>query len=53
MIDTTKIFPMIQILIDIAAAVIYAVNFKNTHSPNSILYWLGAALLNICVTFKF
>lgn len=53
MIDTTKIFPMIQILIDIAAAAVYAVNFKNTHCINNILYWLGAALLNICVTYKF
>ena len=41
------IFPSILILIDICAGVVYAFNgdFKK------LIYWLAAAVLNICVTF--
>ena len=41
------IFPIVLIFLDIGAAVVYALNkdFKMA------IYWLAAAVLNICVTF--
>lgn len=42
-----KVFPIILIILDICASVPYfaAGNFKTG------IYWLAAAVLNICVTF--
>ncbi len=41
------IFPVLLIILDVGAAVVYAVNkdYKMT------VYWLAAAVLNITVTF--
>ena len=45
--NSTKIFPFILILLDFGASVVYAFNgdIKNC------IYWSAAAELNICVTF--
>lgn len=45
--DKTKIFPLLLILLDIGAAVVYA---KNKEYKMAI-YWLAAAVLNVAVTF--
>ena len=42
-----KIFPLILIALDICAAVGYA--YK--HDWKMSVYWIAAAVLNICVTF--
>ena len=44
---TKFIFPVFLIMIDVCAAVMYALNadFKMT------IYWFAAAVLNCCVTF--
>lgn len=44
---TQYIFPITLILLDVGAAVAYAVNkdFK------MFVYWIAAAILNCCVTF--
>ena len=41
------IFPITLIFLDLGAAVVYAFNkdFKMT------IYWIAAAILNVCVTF--
>ena len=41
------IFPIILITLDLCAALVYALNkdFKMA------IYWLAAAVLNVCVTF--
>lgn len=41
------IFPIALIVLDLGAAVVYALNkdFK------MMVYWISAAVLNICVTF--
>lgn len=42
-----KIFPLILVALQILAAIPYA-----THSEYKMaLYWVAAAVLNICVTF--
>ena len=41
------IFPLILIILNIGAAVVCAV----THDFKMAVYWLAAAVLNICVTF--
>lgn len=42
-----KIFPLILIIIDFLSAVPYAVSGDYKKS----IYWVAAAILNICVTF--
>ena len=44
---TKYIFPITLIILDLGAALMYALNkdFKMT------IYWIAAAILNICVTF--
>lgn len=41
------IFPLILIILNICAAVVCAV----TYDFKMAVYWLAAAVLNICVTF--
>lgn len=41
------IFPLLLIALDIGAAVVYA---KNGEYKRAV-YWVAAAVLNICVTF--
>lgn len=43
----TKIFPSILIALDIAAALVYAINTDWRHT----IYWLAAATLTASVTF--
>lgn len=45
--DKTKIFPLLLIMLDIGAAVVYG--FQN--DVRKVIYWLAAAVLNIAVTF--
>ena len=42
-----KIFPTILIVLDVAAAVVYASHRDWRHA----IYWLAAAVLTTCVTF--
>lgn len=42
-----KLFPVILILLDLAAALVY---FKNQNYRMAI-YWLSAAAITVCVTF--
>lgn len=42
-----KIFPLILIILDVAAAVVYACKTD----WKMAVYWIAAAVLNICVTF--
>ena len=42
---TKYIFPIILIILDIGAAVVYAVH----KDVRMAVYWLAAAVLNICV----
>ena len=43
----TKIFPIVLIALDVAAAAVYAAN----GDVKKAVYWIAAAVLNICVTF--
>ena len=47
MIDKTKIFPLLLIILDLGAAVMFVPRKDLGH----IIYWLAAAILNIAVTF--
>lgn len=44
---TKYIFPTALIILDLGAALVYALNkdFK------MMIYWIAAAILNVCVTF--
>ncbi len=46
-IKTEHIFPLVLIIIDLLAAVIYAAN----KDYKKAVYWVAAAVLNITVTF--
>lgn len=41
------IFPCVLIALDIGAAIVYLIN----RDYKKAIYWLAAAVLNICVTF--
>lgn len=43
-----KLFPLILIILDIAAALVYAFT---SHDIRKVVYWLAAAILSITVTF--
>ncbi len=43
----TKLFPTVLIVLDIAAAVVYAYNKQWGH----VLYWASAGLITLAVTF--
>ena len=45
--NSTKIFPLVLILLDFGASVIYACN----GDIKKCIYWIAAAILNITVTF--
>lgn len=45
--NRTQIFPTILIILDVAAAIGYGVDYNWRLS----VYWLAAAVLTICVTF--
>ncbi|MGN0107719.1 MAG: hypothetical protein ACI4A5_08485 [Hominilimicola sp.] len=45
--DKTKIFPLLLIMLDISAAIVYGFQ----HDVRKVIYWLAAAVLNIAVTF--
>lgn len=47
MIDKTKIFLLLLIILDLGAAVM----FVPRKDWGNIIYWLAAAILNIAVTF--
>ncbi len=47
MIKKEYIFPLILIVIDIAAGIIYGIQ----GDYKKLIYWLAAAVLNITVTF--
>ena len=42
-----KIFPLILIILQFGAAIVYAI----TKDFKMSTYWIAAAILNICVTF--
>ena len=44
---TEHLFPTVLIVLDFAAAVVY---FRHSDYKRAV-YWLAAAVLNICVTF--
>ena len=44
---TTKLFPVALIVLDVGAAVVYAV----AGEYKKAVYWIAAAVLNITVTF--
>ena len=46
--NTKYIFPLLLIILDVGAAIVYGVgkDFKMA------TYWIAAAVLNICVTFQ-
>lgn len=41
------IFPLLLIALDVAAAIVYGIN----KDYKMFVYWVAAAVLNICVTF--
>lgn len=41
------VFPIIMIIIDVGAAIVYA----KGGDVKKAVYWIAAAVLNICVTF--
>lgn len=43
----TKVFPVILIVLDVAAAFVYAADYDWRRT----VYWLAAAVLTVCVTF--
>lgn len=45
--NTKYIFPLLLIILDVGAAIVYGIgkDFKMA------IYWIAAAVLNICVTF--
>lgn len=43
-----KIFPLILIILDIAAAIVYA---YTTQDIRKVVYWIAAAIIGITVTF--
>ena len=45
--DKTKIFPLILIILQFAAAVMYGV----AKNGRMAVYWFAAAVLNVAVTF--
>lgn len=46
-VDKTKIFPLILIILQFAAAVVYGI----AKNERMAVYWFAAAVLNIAVTF--
>lgn len=44
---TKYIFPIILIILDLCAAIVYA----GGGDIKKAIYWIAAAVLNICVTF--
>ena len=46
--NKSQIFPLILIVLDIAAAIVYGVVDMNVRK---IVYWIAAAVLTITVTF--
>lgn len=44
---STYLFPIAMIVMDVGAAVVYAVNKEYKKA----VYWIAAAVLNVCVTF--
>lgn len=46
-INSEKFFPMLLILLDIGAAIVYAKH----RDWRKVIYWLAAAVLNAAVTF--
>lgn len=47
MFNVTKIFPLILIILDFGAGIVYACG----GDIKKCIYWIAAAVLNICVTF--
>lgn len=45
----TKVFPTVLIVLDIFAAVAYAIH--DVSDWRRIVYWLSAAVLTVCVTY--
>lgn len=45
--DKTKIFPLLLIILDLGAAVVYGLK----HEAKMTVYWIAAAVLNAAVTF--
>lgn len=45
--DKTKIFPLVLIILDVGAAVIYGTK----GDMRMVIYWIAAAVLNAAVTF--
>ena len=43
-----QIFPLVLIILDIAAALVYAFT---THDFRKVVYWIAAAIIGITVTF--
>ena len=46
--NTKYIFPLLLIILDVGAAIVYGIN-KDIRMAT---YWIAAAVLNICVTFQ-
>ena len=47
MFNVTKIFPLILIILDFGAGIVYVCG----GDIKKCIYWIAAAVLNICVTF--
>ena len=45
--DKTKIFPMLLMLLDLGAGIVYACH----GDVRKVIYWIAAAVLNAAVTF--
>jgi hypothetical protein len=45
--NTKYIFPLLLIILDVGAAIVYLIN----KDIKMTIYWIAAAVLNICVTF--
>lgn len=43
-----QIFPLVLIILDIAAALVYAYTM---HDIRKVVYWIAAAIIGITVTF--
>ena len=46
--NRTQVFPLVLILLDLAAAVVYGVTDMDVRK---VVYWVAAAVLTITVTF--
>lgn len=46
-ISAQQVFPLILIILDLGAAIVYWF----AHNPRKVIYWIAAGVLNAAVTF--